>query len=222
MHRRTLSLYSHLLLGKNSTSVGTVGRYGRSPRLLLDPIGEFKLMCELSTAACSTRMANAKSPVTAAAAATALNTKEQLGLTPKETLIKELIEEIPAKDLILKSKVVQEGKSWKFAPSVGNIRTGNKWDTEPFPALLESQILKAQSPAELLELAESPTIILKHACIIISRMGQLSFKDPTLTFESMMVDPRFVRICNLIQRGNFSQHPQSLFLAIHVSKRKLI
>jgi len=68
----------------------------------------------------------------------------------------------------------------------------------------------------LLQLSLNPTLILKHGCLIVSRLGDLASHDKAINFQNLLKNETFRKLCNLIQRANFAQNPQSLFLAINV------
>ncbi|CAL8114890.1 unnamed protein product [Orchesella dallaii] len=81
--------------------------------------------------------------------------------------------------------------------------------------LLDSRIYSSRSVEELLNLSDEQELTLRHACMIISRLGSFSYirKDAALS-KGLQKDDRFLRIFNLIQRGNHSQFPHTLLHAL--------
>lgn len=84
-------------------------------------------------------------------------------------------------------------------------------------SMIETKIFAARTTDELLTLSTEQDLTLKHACVIISRLGGLvqSRGDPRAALKIQM-DIRFVQIFNLIQRGNHSQFPHTLLQALTV------
>lgn len=89
-------------------------------------------------------------------------------------------------------------------------------------SLLETRILEAVSPEELLVLSNQPRMTLRHACLLIWRLGYFTSLRPQEQLQKLKQDTRFVRVCNLIQRGNHSQSPHALLLALTVGQSQII
>jgi len=85
-------------------------------------------------------------------------------------------------------------------------------------ALLDSKIYSVQNVETLLNLSAEPALTLRHACMILSRLGTLAHvKHDAVLIQGLQEDKRFLRLLNLIQRGNHSQFPHTLLQALTVS-----
>lgn len=85
-------------------------------------------------------------------------------------------------------------------------------------SLLESRIYAARTTEDLLKLSIDQDLTLKLACLIICRLGNITqARNGQKGIDLIRNDKRFIRVFNLIQRGNHSQFPHTLLLALNVS-----
>ncbi|XP_021962538.1 FAST kinase domain-containing protein 4 [Folsomia candida] len=87
--------------------------------------------------------------------------------------------------------------------------------TTNLPAVVQGTIYACNSAEELLKISSRQSLLLKHACLILHRLGQLSENDKSPKFDLLLKDERFVKMCNLIQRADYSHNPHLLFAALH-------
>lgn len=71
-------------------------------------------------------------------------------------------------------------------------------------------------------MSTSPLNLLKHNCLILLRLGQLAETVGGITYDSLAGDARFLRMCNLAQRADYSNHPHLLFAALQVLQKQML
>ncbi|ODM90760.1 Protein TBRG4 [Orchesella cincta] len=225
MHRETLSrgfLFSHNLMGKSviplncSRGIAAVG--GKSSLTVFSRPSEVLVSsrCFHSSLKRSTQsftrtiMAEAKKGVSE----TTSSSEDQDASTRRNSpLIQKKHFNISAKDILSSH---DEGSfpemisapTIAFDPDQPSYTVSNR-------SLLDTRIYAARSVEELLNLSVEQELTLKHACLIISRLGNFSHvtKDASV-IQKLQTDKRFLQIFNLIQRGNHSQFPHTLLQAL--------
>lgn len=240
MHRETISrsiLYSHTMFGKSV--IGTVSRNLRVSTTATNSLAPAISLHSLSynnTATISSTSGNVrgyhKSWKNTATAQSVIEAKVSTSSSNGSADEKDPPVPGPGTPVIkqfnLKAKAILSTPDEPESPPRSSSQSGtgqereksnhNLFFTGTDVSSLDSKILGAYNAEELLNLSSQNSLTLKHACLLLSRLGSVvQRKGDRNLLAKVTSDKRFLRLFNLIQRGNHSQSPHNLLQALNVN-----